>query len=72
MDLQACISATGKTHCGKCASKCPVGAIHMVERDGFKSPAVNEEVCIGCGACEQYCPVRPISAITVNGKYQHV
>ena len=72
VDLQACISATGKTHCGKCASKCPVGAIHMVERDGFRAPAVNEEVCIGCGACEQYCPVRPISAITVNGKYQHV
>ena len=72
VDLGACISATGKTHCGKCASKCPVGAIHMVERDGFRAPAVNEEVCIGCGACEQYCPVRPISAITVNGKYQHV
>ncbi len=72
VDLQACISATGKTHCGKCASKCPVGAIHMVERDGFRAPAVNEEVCIGCGACEQYCPVRPISAITVNGKYNHV
>ena len=72
VDLQACISATGKTHCGKCASKCPVGAIHMVEKDGFRAPAVNEEVCIGCGACEQYCPVRPISAITVNGKYNHV
>ena len=72
VDLQACISATGKTHCGKCASKCPVGAIHMVKTETGMAPAVNEEVCIGCGACEQYCPVRPISAITVNGKYQHV
>ena len=72
VDLGACISATGKTHCGKCASKCPVGAIHMVKTETGMAPAVNEEVCIGCGACEQYCPVRPISAITVNGKYQHV
>ena len=72
VDLQACISATGKTHCGKCASKCPVGAIHMLKTETGMAPAVNEEVCIGCGACEQYCPVRPISAITVNGKYQHV
>ncbi len=72
VDLGACISATGKTHCGKCASKCLVGAIHMVKTETGMAPAVNEEVCIGCGACEQYCPVRPISAITVNGKYNHV
>ena len=72
VDLTACISATGKTHCGKCASKCPVGAIKMVKGPDGMMPTVAEEVCIGCGACEQYCPVRPISAITVNGKYQHV
>ncbi|MBQ7272435.1 MAG: 4Fe-4S binding protein [Bacteroidales bacterium] len=71
-NLELCISATGKSHCGKCATKCPVGAIHMVHTENGPAPAVNEEVCIGCGACEQYCPVRPISAITVNGKYQHV
>ena len=51
---------------------CSVGAIMMVESDGGRIPAVNEELCIGCGACEQYCPVRPISAITVNGREVHV
>ncbi|MBP5332715.1 MAG: 4Fe-4S dicluster domain-containing protein [Bacteroidales bacterium] len=70
---ELCLSATGKSHCGKCASMCPTGAIMMVEGDGGnRRPVVAEEVCIGCGACEQYCPVRPISAITVNGKEEHV
>ena len=68
-----CLSATGRSKCGKCASICPAGAIMMVETEGgFTRPTVAEEVCIGCGACEQYCPVRPISAITVNGKEEHV
>lgn len=70
---ELCISANGKSRCGKCASMCPVGAIMMVDTpEGHKRPAVSEEVCIGCGACEQYCPSRPISAITVNGKEVHV
>ena len=34
-------------------------------------PSVNEEKCIGCGACENLCPSRPISAITVNGYSVH-
>lgn len=69
---EACISATGKSSCSKCATVCPVGAIHMVKVNNLLTPAINEEVCIGCGACEQYCPVRPISAITVNGRYDHL
>lgn len=73
VNLELCLSATGKTHCGKCASMCPTGAIIMVKADdGHSRPSVAEEVCIGCGACEQYCPSRPISAITVNGKEVHV
>ena len=70
---ELCVSATGKANCGKCASMCPTGAIMMVKTpDGFRRPTVAEEVCIGCGACEQYCPSRPVSAITVNGKEEHV
>ena len=73
VNLELCLSATGKTHCGKCASMCPTGAIVMVKgEDGHSRPTVAEEVCIGCGACEQYCPSRPISAIVVNGKEVHV
>lgn len=34
-------------------------------------PVVNEEVCIGCGACENLCPSRPLSAIHVEGHEVH-
>ena len=34
-------------------------------------PAVNEEKCIGCGACENLCPSSPLSAIYVEGHEVH-
>ena len=34
-------------------------------------PIVNEEKCIGCGACENLCPSNPISAIYVEGHEVH-
>ena len=63
-------------HCGNCARHCPAGAITMVnfDKDNPESvafPKVDPERCIGCGACENLCPVRPISAIIVDGIEQH-
>ena len=60
--------------CGNCARHCPAGAIKLVkdEQTGYRRPVVNEERCIGCGACENLCPARPISAITVNGRHNHL
>ena len=74
VNLDKCVSARGKASCGKCAQACPSGAIQMVEnaQTGLLMPVVAEELCTGCGACEYLCPVRPISAITVNGRTQHI
>ncbi len=69
-----CISAQGTDHCDLCARKCPFGAIQMVPLDGNnekKVPVVNEEKCIGCGACENLCPSRPFSALYVEGNHVH-
>jgi len=81
-----CLSVTDGVSCGKCASVCPVGAIQMVkitcdqcvmkcDENGNKRcamiPVVNEERCIGCGACENLCPSRPFSAIYVEGHEVH-
>ena len=71
VDRSLCVAEKG-TKCGNCARHCPVGAIQMVESsDGYMVPAVNTEICIGCGACENLCPARPVSAITVDGYQIH-
>lgn len=71
-DKENCVVNTDNVSCGNCARHCPVGAILMVEQaDGKKYPAVNTEICIGCGACENLCPARPFSAIHVEGAERH-
>lgn len=76
VDYDLCVVNRDGVSCGNCAHHCPVGAIRMVRKnpDDEKSPripSVNEEKCIGCGACENLCPSRPISAITINGYSVH-
>ena len=71
-----CIPLTDNQPCGNCARHCPSGAITMVPSDpnnerSLKIPVVNEEICIGCGACENLCPARPFSAIYVEGVEVH-
>lgn len=71
-----CIPLTDGVSCGNCARHCPTGAIQMVSSDAAnpdapKIPVVNEERCIGCGACENLCPARPFSAIYVEGHRVH-
>ena len=72
-----CIVDNGTVEeCGNCARHCPTGAIQMVRKDPDKPrsvriPSVDESKCIGCGACENLCPARPVSAITVDGYQIH-
>lgn len=71
-----CIPLTDGVECGNCARHCPTGAITMIASDpdmpdSPKIPIVNEERCIGCGACENLCPARPFSAIYVEGHENH-
>ena len=71
-----CVAVTDKVECGNCARHCPVGAIEMVPLDENDEdtpfiPSVNVERCIGCGACENLCPARPLSAIFVEGHEVH-
>ncbi len=36
---------------------CPVGAI---SQEGFGLPVVNQEICVECGKCIKFCPMRAI------------
>ena len=69
---QNCLLAQGET-CNACSRHCPAAAISIVSdpSTGHSRVAVNESRCIGCGACEHYCPVRPFSAIYVEGREVH-
>ena len=71
---ELCVVNRDSVDCGNCARHCPVGAIRMVDVPGseHKQPSVCEHKCIGCGACENLCPSRPVSAITVNGRSTHI
>ena len=76
VNLSACVVNTDNVSCGNCARHCPVGAIRMVRKNPEDSnslmiPTVNEERCIGCGACENLCPARPLTAIHVEGHEVH-
>lgn len=70
-----CVVKTDGTDCAACAEHCPVQAIEMLpfgdKKKALYIPFVHEEVCIGCGACEYICPVRPHRAIVIQGLSKH-
>ncbi len=44
--------------CEACVTKCPKGCISFDEdREGFRYPKVDMELCIDCSLCERVCPV---------------
>ena len=73
---ERCVPIKDKLECDNCERHCPTKAITMVplvpgDDKSLKIPTVNEELCIGCGACETLCPARPLSAIYVEGHQMH-
>ncbi|MCD8167696.1 MAG: 4Fe-4S binding protein [Bacteroides sp.] len=71
-----CLVNRDNVQCNNCYRHCPTGAIQQVPIDpdnekSLKIPAVDVERCIGCGACENLCPSRPLSAIYVEGNLMH-
>ncbi|MCL2000854.1 MAG: 4Fe-4S dicluster domain-containing protein [Planctomycetes bacterium] len=72
VDRSRCIRRTRDVACTACIRNCPAGVINPIEKeDHTKDIAVDLERCLGCGACEYFCPVRPTGAITVIGNVRH-
>jgi ferredoxin-type protein NapF len=70
--LEKCIVYTDNTACGSCSEHCPTQAVKMVPyKDGLTIPKTDKEICIGCGACEFACPVKPYTSIFVDGHAIH-
>jgi len=74
-----CIFENQGSDCGACAEHCPTKAVYMVPYENpkypdkvMKIPEVNDEICIGCGACEYACPAIPYKAIYVASNPVHL
>jgi len=39
---------------------CPVGAI---SQNGFELPVINQELCVECGKCINFCPRKAIQKV---------
>ena len=71
-DKDKCVVVTNGTDCAACAEHCPTRAVSMVPYGtNLRLPSVNNDFCIGCGACEYACPVKPEKAIKVSGLREH-
>jgi len=71
-----CVVNVDGVNCDLCSRKCPTAAITMIPKSADDSsspkiPMIDENRCIGCGACEHLCPARPYSAIYVDGIDSH-
>ncbi len=69
LDRHRCLAWSQNKECLVCDEVCPYNAIEarLVDtvKGRFKVPVVNEDLCLGCGMCEQHCPIFDIAAITV-------
>lgn len=65
IDRSACIAWYNEQYCLVCQEHCPYGAIYWKQIEGRLRPMVDEDLCVGCGYCENVCPVKPKSAIKI-------
>lgn len=69
---ERCIVKVNGKDCAACSEHCPTKAVETVPfGDNLRLPRVNDHLCIGCGACQFACPVKPDKAITVAGLQEH-
>jgi ferredoxin len=73
---ELCVVLRDNVTCDLCSVRCPTAAITLIDQDPDnprlpKIPMIDNNRCIGCGACELFCPSRPYSAIYVEGLDTH-
>jgi formate hydrogenlyase subunit 6/NADH:ubiquinone oxidoreductase subunit I len=72
LNKNECIVYKFNRDCGACAEHCPTKAVYMVPYKNIYGPVTNTDVCIGCGSCQNVCPVSPEKAIIVKPNLVHI
>lgn len=68
-----CVVVDKKKACAACSEHCPTKAVYMIPYEGkLKIPELNNDLCVGCGACEHACPTTPRKAIYVTANSVHL
>ena len=78
IDKRICIAWADNKECIVCEEHCPVyeKAIKLKEEvvGGVRifRPSIVEDLCVGCGICQNKCPTRPVRAVRVSpqGSYR--
>ena len=65
IDRSTCLVWAEDRQCLVCDEYCTYDAIYWKEEQGRRVPDVDEFRCVGCGLCENACPVQPLAAIRV-------
>jgi MauM/NapG family ferredoxin protein len=69
IDRHRCVAWEQNKNCIVCDEVCPYNAIEgkMMEtpKGLFKVPILYEDLCTGCGICENHCPISDMAAIMV-------
>jgi len=67
IDRSRCLAWGEDRECLVCDEVCAYRAIEMREEPGAKAkrPFIIDEICVGCGLCENKCPIQPDAAIKV-------
>jgi translation initiation factor RLI1 len=70
VDKSKCLPWAEGKECIVCQEHCPVAekaiALDVDPVSGLQKPRIVEELCVGCGICQNKCPVRPLRAVTVS------
>ncbi|MBP2665809.1 MAG: yccM 1 [Firmicutes bacterium] len=60
IDHSQCLGWAHGKLCLLCQEQCPQ---HAIDSDDKDRPSVRAELCVGCGACENGCPVEPAAIV---------
>lgn len=65
IDRSKCIAWDQGKKCLVCDEHCSYKAVFWKEIEGELKPFVDQKKCVGCGICENKCPIMPDPAIVV-------